>query len=974
MRPTEIFNLYIFNTDTGGWVEYTDGLISVDITRGAAEYKGPFTQSDVGQMQITTRNMDLDPYQNPLVKYNNKVRIVAKSIDENTLHVHSSTIFCGYIEGTNIEYRPKTEDSIITITVIDIIGQLYKHVLSEEFIALEESWTTQELLNATVYNEEFDWMGGSLSYVVDRTPYAVGAIDSNTTAWDAMTIRAKTDLGFLSTKRQSYTLNYVSCYKDSPINPYNQYNLSNYYGQFKSDGTGLSYKSIKLSDGFERVVNDLTVEGFSTNVRSTNDNSVNLWKKTQANVNVSTNDVEDMQTIANEVLQEMSEPVREIYSITFDGAKYNDIAGDGDIGDSVEIIHEVNESLTIDRKYQIVGISHKISYDEWLVTYQLRNVAYQDSSIDSPIISVSPASGTTATDFILSYTITNHALIVSQSWDLDEGFTSTDLAPTVNYVGSGTKTVTLTLLTIYGYTITSSIQVEVAGALPAGIINHSVSAANLYTFSWSGDPATTYYWQFGNGKSSNEANPTTYYDTAAGITVSLSITNIYGTTVVTKNINVVASTNIPVRYVKFKVKNVFRCAEEIWDLTVPTPGFEPDENRFSPVSKYFPVMRRLDIVSTSAGRFNTATMVKFTEYTNFITTSKWSSTNYARSPRLNEQDFLTNLLSPATDYTNYNSGIPMFLMSYNYGSPSYANNSVHVGLEFTIDLGAEYLDIEEITLVHNNLGIGANMGRYEIEVSQDNVLFKDAGVIYDSTPNYYEPVTASGTWPVPRTAVTSTDDMTQYKKIRYIKIRTSDVEVNMQSWYIKDLFPITGSYQFAVYTGGGTPTWSPPKNALTYLGPQLTNSNTGATASLQVEGTNGPITSSYPSARIYAPALTPGLNDGGNNDYEWEESYGTGTTYTGEKTFIYDLGEVKTNISGFRLNSNGSMTNSNFSLRIHTSEDGVTWTLLGNFVVGASPAGSGRTIRTPDNSSTRGIGMVRPIRNSDSATNMIVTG
>ena len=988
-RPKDIFQLYIYNTETSAWVEYSDGVIDVDIKRGAQEYKGPFTQSDVGQMIVRTRSMEVDPYQNPLVRYNNQIRITAKTpaVVNGINQMIQSVIFTGFIEGINVEYRPKTEDSIVTITAIDVIGQLYKHVLSEDFIDLQESWTMQELISAIDSQDEFSWMNGIPRYIVDRPDYAVGAIGSNTTAWDALTIRAKTNLGFLYSRRSSNHIGYIASDKDSPNNPYNNDAASiskNFLGQpFKSDGTGASYKSIQISDGFERVVNDLTVKGFQSDVRSTNDNSVAIWRKTQANVNVSTNDVEDMQTIANEVLQEMSEPIREIFSLTFDGRKYGNMARLAEITATVDIVHEINESLTIDRKYSIIGINHKIDYETWDVTLQLRNIAYQDASIDNPIISVSPSSGTTATDFTFGYTISNPSLIVSQSWDLDEGFTSTSKTPTANYADGGTKTITLTALTIYGYTITSSIQLEVSGALPAGVINHTVSASNIYSFSFSGDPATTYYWQFGNGKTSNSPTPTTYYDTASTITVSLQVTNIYGTTTVTKSISVNQSTNLPVRYIKFKVKNAIRSAEEIWTLTTPTQTYEPDENRFSANSKYYPVMRKLDIISESAGRINNATMVKFTEYTNFITTSKWLAPNYARSPRIDEQEFLSNLLNSGTDSGNINSGVSMYVMSYNLGTIGYAYDPAHVGLEFTIDLGDEYFDINQITLTHNNLGIGANMGRYEIEVSQDNVLYKDAGVIFDSTPTAWEPVTANGTWPVPRAAVTSTDDMTSYRKIRYAKVRFSDAAVGFENWKVAQLHPITGSYKFATYTGGGTPSWSPPKNALTYLGPSLSDSNTGATVSLQVEGTSGGIVENRTGNRIFAPVATPAMNDGNYQGYTWQEQFGFGDgTLGGEKTFIYDMGEAKTNITGFAFtnvfssymfgNQNQQLPGGTlFKITIHTSEDGITWSPLGTYDISPLGAGNTRVIRTPDNSTTPGIGMVRPIRNTDSQSNMI---
>lgn len=963
-RPTDIFELYIYDTSTSVWVEYTDGIIDVDIKRGAQEYKGPFTQSDVGQMIIRTRSMEVDPYQNPLVRYNNQIRITATNEEiVNGIPTNlTSTIFTGFIEGINVEYRPKTEDSIVTITAIDVVGQLYKHVLSEDFIALQESWTMQELLTAMDNEEEFNWLNGVLRNIADRPAYAVGAIDSNTTAWDALTIRAKTDLGFLSARRGSNHLSYISCDKDSPNNPYNldNYNLSTNFvfgDSFKSDGTGTSYKSIQISDGFERVVNDLTVQGFQSNIRSTNDNSVAIWRKTQANVNVSTNDIEDMQTIANEVLQEMSEPIREIFSLTFDATKYPNMARVADMGNTIEIVHEVNESLTIDRKYSIIGINHAINYSNWDVTFQLRNIAYQDASIDNPIISVSPASGTTATDFDFSYTITNPALIVSQEWDLDEGFTSTSATPTANYANGGTKTITLTVLTIYGYTITSSIQLEVAGTLPTGVINHSVSGTGIYSFSFSGDTATTYYWQFGNGQSSSNATPTTYYNTASTITVSLQVTNIYGTTTVTKSINTVASTAIPVRFVKFKIKDAWHSPEEMLDLG--SDLYNP-ESRFSAQSYHFPTMQYININSTSAGRLINPTLVRFTEYSNFVTSSKWNRNNYSRSPRIPEQDFISNLFGPTESVTT------MYIMSYNFGTPKYSTNQTHVGLEFIVDLGQEYLDITSIELKHNTAGPN---GFFEVEVSQDNLLYKDAGTL-DIQFNQYNPVAFSGTWPVPRSATTSTDDMTSYRKIKYVKFVSSELAVNLQQFVITAMLPFAGDYQwYQKPTENPTPVYWPPKNVFTYAGPLLTDSNTGANPTLIADGSNGPVRDRYLNELIYPTVAVPRLNDGQSYGYDWEEQYTNGSTPSGQKTFIFDLGKEKRNITGFMILSNGTMTNTNFSMTIYTSEDGFSWDALGNYSIPV-PVGQARLIRTPDSPSSRGNGFVRPIRTTDNATNM----
>jgi PKD repeat protein len=992
-RTEGMFQVDIFNPETSSWVYYSTGVIDIDIKRGAQEYKGPFTQSDVGQMVLRTRNMEVDPYQNPLVRYNNRIRVIASTESKTVPNTRLvSTIFIGFIEGIGVEYRPKSEDSIVTITAIDVIGQLYKHVLSEDFIDLQESWTTQQLLGAIDTEEEFAWMNGVPYTVADRPVYSVGAIASNTTAWDALTIRAKTDLGFLFSRKTSVQLGYISSDKDSPNNPYNipaldmtNLNINNgaWISQpFKSDGTGQSYKSIQISDGFERVVNDLTVQGFQTSVRATNDNSVDIWRKTQANVNVSTNDAEDMQTIANEVLQEMSEPIREIFSITFDGKKYANTALVSDIGRHIRIVHEINENLTIDRRYSIIGINHKIDYETWDVTFQLRNIAYQDASIDNPIISVSPASGTTATDFNFSYSISNPELITGVEWDLDEGFTSTSETPTVNYVGGGTKTITLTATTIYGYTITSTITLEVAGALPAGVINHSADAANIYSFSFSGDPGTTYYWQFGNGKTSDSPTPTTYYETSQSVTVSLQVTNIYGTSTFTKNISVNASTAVPVRYVRVKVKDAWHSPEEIITLEEAGQG----ESRYSTRSYNYLALDRINIVSASEGRISNATLHDYEEFSNFVTNSKWLRGNYFLSPRIAEDEFLQNLLNPTPLY--YLDASTNYIMSYNFGTPRYSYDPVHVGLQFTIDLGKEYLDINQLSIHQRGMN-----GVYEFEVSKDGIIFQDGGVVNITSagfapssgykPGYTDevPAIATGTWPVPRNAVFSTDDMAQYRKVRYVKIRFSDDAVGFENWKVAQLHPIVGAW--IAYSSQYTRTWYPPKNVFTYQGPLLVESNTGANVSLQVEGTSGGIVVNRTGTRIFAPVATPAMNDGNYSGYTWQEQFGQGDgTLGGEKTFLYDLGEVKGNITGFAFtnvfnsymfgNQTQQLPGSTlFKIRIHTSEDGVTWDALGEYAISPMSAGQTRLIRTPDVATTRGNGMYRPLRNTDNASNMV---
>ena len=968
MKAEDFLRLYLYNTQTDVWEEYSDGIINVDIKRGAQEYKGPFTMPDVGQMIITTRNLDLDPYQNPLVKYNNRVRITARGSNP----INSSTIFNGFIEGINVEYRPKTEDSIVTITAVDLIGQLNKHVLSDAFIAQQENWTTKELLDAMQYSEEFNYITGFFQYIADRPEYATGPIAANTTAWDALTVRAKTDLGYLLTNRQSTNFRYTSCDKDSPINPYNLsgYSLSIPFGSFKSDGTGNSYKTISISDGFERVVNDLTVKGLSTTARATNDNAVNEWRRTQANVTVSTNDIEDMQAIANEVLQEMSEPIREIFSITFDGLKYPDLARFADWPFTINIVHEINESLVIDRKYSIIGVNHKISFDTWDVTLQLRNVAYQDTSIGNPIISVSPSSGTTLTDFNLSYLVSDPSLIVSQSWDLDDGFTSSSATPTVNYVLNGTKTIILTLTTIYGYTITSSILLEVAGAAPQGSISYTRDGRGLYSFNFVGEAATSYLWNFGNGKSATGRTPTTFYDTSGSVTVSCAATNSFGTTTVTTTFGATQSESLPIRYIKFKIKGATEAIEDIYALG--------DTGNLSTSSDYLSI-KRIDLNRGYVGtKVSDVDIINYTEYTNFMTPRRDTRVNYTRSTRIVESEIASSWFQ--------GNNTTFWIASYKNATPTYASAGGHVGLEFTVDMKQEYLDITSIQIT--GMSFVTNK-RYDIEVSRDGNNWYRGGFINKSFgDNTYFNINVADTvvgetYPLQRNLTQATQEMTEYRDIRYMKFEFDSksgplVNGYPPAWWIKNLFPITGDYTW--YQGGTVP-WFPARNVFTYLGPLLTDSNTGAYAELAQEGTNGGI---YPqegtanptegqslsyllTIRLNAPAALPRLNDGNILDgYYWP----TGITGNGERTIVYDLGEVKKNVTGFAFQGIGFLRTAlaPWNITVHTSENGYEWDELGvyNMIPEANIGIYGQgtnanVVKTANN---------RPIKTSDSASTM----
>jgi PKD repeat protein len=121
---------------------------------------------------------------------------------------------------------------------------------------------------------------------------------------------------------------------------------------------------------------------------------------------------------------------------------------------------------------------------------------------------------------------------LSYSWDFGDGGSSTATSPTHNYASpGGTKTVVLTVSDGHGLSDTDSVTVSPspgANAVPTARIT-GVNCVDL-TCSFVGDTSDdpendtlTYSWEFGDGGTSTEQNPTHPYGTQGARTVTLTV-------------------------------------------------------------------------------------------------------------------------------------------------------------------------------------------------------------------------------------------------------------------------------------------------------------------------------------------------------------------------------------------------------------------------------------------------------------------
>ena len=118
--------------------------------------------------------------------------------------------------------------------------------------------------------------------------------------------------------------------------------------------------------------------------------------------------------------------------------------------------------------------------------------------------------------------------------------TSTAFEPTIVYDNPGTFSVTLTAINDLGqdvFTRTNYITITAQPNANFTVISNGLEAV----FNSAGSVADAYNWNFGDGGTSNNANPTHIYAQGGTYTVSLTVINDCGTDVHTMVLNITGS-------------------------------------------------------------------------------------------------------------------------------------------------------------------------------------------------------------------------------------------------------------------------------------------------------------------------------------------------------------------------------------------------------------------------------------------------
>lgn len=899
MKLDQVIQFWVYDGEV--WQDYTDGVLNCNIIRGCQNYIGPTTQPDVGQLTITSRNTNLDPYENDVIRYSKLVRVTA----------NGERIFTGKIDGIDVEYRPLGEDPIITLTAIDMIGTMQKHILSEDFVQANPSaWTTFYLLQLLDFSDEIPDFINPVRLTTGLNNVSSG-IDRNTTAWDALSKRSATDLGFVYADDHN-EIYYYRLPIDNALHPNNSRPIKAY---FASDGSELSYRTIRLNDGFENIVNSLTLNATTgswsgsplvyTTTSSTFQReieaSINLWGKSRNTLDMLSTNSTIATDIADAVFDEMSNPVREVYQISWDASKDPDLARTIDILDNININHQVG-NVSINRKYGIIGIQHSITPDDWTITYLVRNWNFKETAMGNPVISVSPTTGDQFTDWTFSFSFDQMDEVASVAWDLDEGFTSTSMSPTVNYVTAGVKHVSLTVTNIYGWEKTATFDLTVGGAPPLNSWTYSLGSANVYQFTFTGQEAASYLWDFGDGTTSTEMNPQKFYVTAGERTVTCYATNAYGTSQSSQTFTPTIVSVLPVRYVQIAPKD------------------------FNYLSTDGTTNMQLHYIYVGNNTTNYA-LNKTMQFENYMGKFLTSGTDtYGRRNQRIDSEVSSLLLD----------GDPATAVNWYHTMPVIPWNSVdgydkRVRGVWTIDLGEYYFDVDQIRIYKEAEGNASSYsGTFDAAVSFDGQTWYYVGEL--STLGYshltYIPITtAAGALPVNFSNPQITLKQ-NYKPIRYARLKTEN-----SSFKIGEFIGLDG-YIFRTATNTST-TGGAARGDFGYGGINATNGSNITNA------TNSPgVLYGYPSG-TYSQGQYLGLKI---NDKNIATNVYAGGTSNFIRYIDADFGKVKRNIYGFYIDTrdeNGVVTTGpTTQVTIEVSEDNVTWTSLGTFNLQST----GRTI------------------------------
>ena len=175
------------------------------------------------------------------------------------------------------------------------------------------------------------------------------------------------------------------------------------------------------------------------------------------------------------------------------------------------------------------------------------NSITQEVTVTNPIAAPVAGFSATPTNLTAAFTFTGSGDNLAYEWNFGDTNISTDPNPTHVYAVAGTYSVTLTVSNSVGANSITQ-EVTVTDPVAAPIAGFSATPTNLsvaLTSTASGDNLT-YLWDFGDGNSSTDPNPTHVYAVAGTYNVTQTVTNAGGSNAITQPVTVTDPVAAPI--------------------------------------------------------------------------------------------------------------------------------------------------------------------------------------------------------------------------------------------------------------------------------------------------------------------------------------------------------------------------------------------------------------------------------------------
>ena len=176
----------------------------------------------------------------------------------------------------------------------------------------------------------------------------------------------------------------------------------------------------------------------------------------------------------------------------------------------------------------------------YTVSLTATNAYGEDTETKTDLITILTAPGASFTENVtegnaplaVAFTDASTGNVTAWSWAFGDGNTSTDRNATHTYAAPGTYSVTLNASNPYGYDLSTQTDLVTVLAPPAASFTQNVTEGNAplavaFTDASTGN-VTAWAWDFGDGNTSTDRNPTHTYAAPGTYSVTLNASNAYG--------------------------------------------------------------------------------------------------------------------------------------------------------------------------------------------------------------------------------------------------------------------------------------------------------------------------------------------------------------------------------------------------------------------------------------------------------------